>query len=131
MRREIAVLQSDVLQICGKEPQFFRPPAGFHSPLLIPLLGVMGLRLATWTRRGFDTKDRSSKRVLNRLMRNLAAGDVLLLHDGNAAADRDGAPVVLQVLPRLLEEFGRRGLKAVTLPQATVLPDAVVGDKAR
>jgi peptidoglycan/xylan/chitin deacetylase (PgdA/CDA1 family) len=118
MQREIQSLQAEIEQIGGKAPRFFRPPAGFHSPLLVPLLGLLGLRLATWTRRGFDTRDRSPERVLGRLTRGLAAGDILLLHDGNSATDRQGARVVLQVLPRLLQEFVSRGLCPVSLEQA-------------
>lgn len=123
LQREIAILQARVAQICGGiEPRFFRPPAGFQSPMLGPVLSFLGLRLATWTRRGFDTRDANARRVLLRLTRNLAAGDILLLHDGNGARDRGGTPVVLQVLPLLLRELRSRGLKPVTLCQAIFPP---------
>jgi peptidoglycan/xylan/chitin deacetylase (PgdA/CDA1 family) len=123
LQREIETLQTRVAQICGGiEPRFFRPPAGFQSPLLGPVLSFLGLRLATWTRRGFDTQDANAIRVFQRLTRNLAAGDVLLLHDGNGARDRSGTPVVLQVLPLLLHELRSRGLKPVTLAQAIPMP---------
>jgi peptidoglycan/xylan/chitin deacetylase (PgdA/CDA1 family) len=54
--------------------------------------------------------------VAARLLKGAAGGDVLLLHDGSAARDRRGAPVVLAALPRLLDELARRGLRAVPLP---------------
>ena len=41
-----------------------------------------------------------------------------MLHDGNAARGRGGAPVILDVLPRLLETFRTRQLKPVTLRAA-------------
>ena len=69
----------------GQAPQFFRAPAGLRNPLLDPVLHRLGLRLVSWTRRGFDTVQRDPARVLARLARALAAGDILLLHDGNAA----------------------------------------------
>jgi peptidoglycan-N-acetylglucosamine deacetylase len=56
--------------------------------------------------------------VLERLSKGMAAGDILLLHDGNAALAPDGQPVVLQVLPALLRRFEQSGLRAVTLPDA-------------
>jgi len=56
--------------------------------------------------------------VLARLAQGLAAGDILVLHDGHAARDADGMPVSLAVLPDLLADIARRGLQAVTLPQA-------------
>ena len=52
------------------------------------------------------------------LERGLAAGDILLLHDGQSATAPSGEPVVLEVLPRLLAALQTRGLKPVTLPQA-------------
>jgi len=57
--------------------------------------------------------------VLARLTRRLSAGDILLLHDGNAAHSPGGKPVVLEVLPALLRRFEQAGLRAVTLTEAT------------
>jgi peptidoglycan/xylan/chitin deacetylase (PgdA/CDA1 family) len=56
--------------------------------------------------------------VLARLTRNLRAGDILLLHDGHAARGDSGTPLVLEVLPRLLDAIAQRSLRPVTLPEA-------------
>jgi hypothetical protein len=56
--------------------------------------------------------------VLARLTQGLAAGDILLLHDSNVALDRYGEPVVLALLPPLLEAIRARGLTPVTLDAA-------------
>ena len=69
----------------------------------------------SWTRRGFDTVDRRSRRVARRLLDGLAAGDVLLLHDGTAARDHNRRPVVLEVLPRLLDALAENGLHGTYL----------------
>ena len=53
--------------------------------------------------------------MLARLADGLAAGDILLLHDGHAARTRAGRPVVLDVLPPLLDRIGGAGLRSVTL----------------
>ena len=116
--REIEAAQSVLSDIAGEAPRFFRAPAGLRNPFLAPVLHRLGLTLASWTRRGFDTRERDPQRVLQRLTRGLAAGDILLLHDGNCARDGQGRPVILAVLPALLAEFRRRELVPVTLPQA-------------
>ena len=82
------------------------------------MLARSGLHLAAWTRRGFDTREGDPARVLARLTRNLAAGDILLLHDGHAALTPAGRPVILDVLPTLLERIAAAGLRPVTLRQA-------------
>jgi peptidoglycan/xylan/chitin deacetylase (PgdA/CDA1 family) len=115
-RREVRRAQDVLARIAGRFPCYFRPPAGLRNLLLEPELAAAGLHLASWTRRGYDTVSRDPRRVVRRLLRGLAAGDVLLLHDGSAARDRRGTPVVLEVLPRLLDALAERGLRAVPLP---------------
>ena len=118
LRRDLSAAQATITALTGRAPRFFRPPMGFRNPLLDPVLHEMGLALVSWTRRGYDTNRGDPDEVAMLLGRGLAAGDILLLHDGHAAPTPDGKPVVLEVLPRLLEAIQRRGLKPVTLPQA-------------
>lgn len=118
IRREISAAQSTLGELAGSAPRFFRSPAGFRSPLLDPVLHALGLRLVSWTRRGFDTRRTDVDFVSERLLRGLAAGDILLLHDGHCARTSAGAPVILEVLPRVLDAAKRKGLRPVTLAQA-------------
>jgi peptidoglycan/xylan/chitin deacetylase (PgdA/CDA1 family) len=110
LRHEVDAAQATVVAITGRPPVFFRAPAGFRSPLLDPVLAPRGLRYVSWTRRGFDALSGNPKRILRQLTRGLAAGDILLMHDR--------APVVLAVLPALLERISAQGLKAVSLASA-------------
>ncbi len=121
-RREIIDGQRLLQDITGQAPAFYRAVAGLRNPFLDPVLHRCGLRLASWTRRGFDTRETDPDKVLQRLTRQLAAGDILLLHDGHAAHTRDGAALIVSVLPRLLEQLRARGLTPVTLAQACGLP---------
>ncbi|MET0541028.1 MAG: polysaccharide deacetylase family protein [Variovorax sp.] len=115
---EISRAQEVLADITGQRPTCFRAPAGLRNPFLAPVLHRLGLALVSWTRRGFDTRERDAAVVLARLAHQLAAGDILLLHDGNAARTAAGVPVILEVLPPLLRQFHDAGLRAVTLPQA-------------
>lgn len=117
-RREIRKAQDTLTAITGQAPRFFRPPAGMRSPVLHPVLAHLGLLHASWSRRGFDTRETKPDVVLNRLLHGLKGGDILLLHDGNAARTAAGAPVILEVLPRLLDSVVRAGLRPVTLRSA-------------
>jgi len=76
------------------------------------------LQLVSWTRRGFDTVQRDADTVLSRLVRGLGPGDILLAHDGHAARTAGGTPVVVSMLPALLDRIDTLGLAAVTLPEA-------------
>jgi peptidoglycan/xylan/chitin deacetylase (PgdA/CDA1 family) len=118
IRRELASAQATLAEIAGRAPRFFRPPAGLRNPLLDPVLHALGLRLVSWTRRGFDTRKCHAQRVATRLLDNLDAGDILLLHDGHCARSSTGMPVVLEVLPQVLEAARARGLRPVGLDKA-------------
>ena len=116
--REIAQAQDTLAQLTGELPRFFRAPAGLRNPFLAPVLHRSGLLLVSWTRRGFDTVRTDPADVLARLAHRLAAGDILLLHDGQAARTAGGTAVLLDVLPPLVHSLAALGLRTVTLPQA-------------
>ena len=116
--RELQAAQATLRDITGRSPMFFRAPMGLRSPLLEPVLARMGLRYVSWTRRGFDTVSQDPIGVVQCLTRKLKAGDILLLHDGSASKAPDGSPLVLSVLPVLLERLAANSLAAVSLPVA-------------
>ncbi len=118
MTAEIERAQDTIGIVTGQRPVFFRAPAGLRNPFLDPVLNRLSLRLASWTRRGFDTVNASADSVLARLTGGLRGGDILLLHDGNAARSRAGSPIVLEVLPRLLEAVAAADLTPITLRSA-------------
>ena len=123
MAAEIAQAQESITQVTGQSPRFFRAPAGLRNPFLEPILQGLKLQLVSWTRRGFDTVNADADDVYRRLSRSLLDGDILLLHDGHAARASAGTPdagipVILEVLPRLLETLRDRQLAPVSLRAA-------------
>jgi peptidoglycan/xylan/chitin deacetylase (PgdA/CDA1 family) len=118
LRADLERAQATLTGLSGRTPQFFRCPFGMRNPLLEPALARFGLRLVSWTRRGFDTTDRDATRVLGRLTRGLAGGDILVLHDGIATGGTRGRSSAVDVLPALLDRIGTEGLCAVTLREA-------------
>jgi peptidoglycan/xylan/chitin deacetylase (PgdA/CDA1 family) len=118
LKRDVESAQTTVSGCTGRAPRFFRAPMGLRSPLLDPVLARCGLHYVSWTRRGFDAIHRDPESVLQRLVGGLAAGDILLLHDNGYSRTRDDTPVVLAVLPELLDRIKAKGLTSVTLPVA-------------
>ncbi|MDP3821734.1 MAG: polysaccharide deacetylase family protein [Burkholderiales bacterium] len=118
LMRELQTSQATLTSIAGQPPRFFRAPAGLRNLFLEPALARLGLRLATWSARGFDTRVNDPERIKASLLRGLAAGAILLLHDGHSARTPGGVPVILEVLPAVLEAAAASGLRAVTLREA-------------
>jgi len=118
LKDEIERAQQAIGTTTGERPRFFRAPAGLRNPFLEPVLTRLDLRLTSWTRRGFDTVSRSPDVVFSRLTHHLQGGDILLLHDGHAARTHTGLPVILEVLPRLLDAMAAAKLTPITLRAA-------------
>lgn len=118
--REIQAAQDTLTGITGQRPMFFRAPAGLRNPFLDPVLARLGLRLASWSARGFDTRVGDAHKVADKLLGKLRPGAILLLHDGNAALTKTNTAVILHVLPVVLEYAAAAGLRLVTLRDATL-----------
>jgi len=118
MRADVSAAQATLADLTGQRPRFFRPLGGVRSPLMDPVLTRLDLRMACWTRRGFDSVHGDPQRVYQRLVRGLGPGDIMLLHDGSAARAPTGEPVSLLVLPRLLAALREAELQPVTLADA-------------
>jgi peptidoglycan/xylan/chitin deacetylase (PgdA/CDA1 family) len=116
--RHRALAQATLAGLTGQAPRFFRATAGLRNPFLDPVLHGLGLTLATWTRRAYDTRTGDPERVFQRLSQHLGPGDIVLMHDGHCARTPAGEPVILVVLPRLLQTLAERQLPSVTLNQA-------------
>ncbi|CAM2164257.1 peptidoglycan-N-acetylglucosamine deacetylase [Paraburkholderia sacchari] len=130
LRREIEAAQRTLTEISGMRPYFFRAPAGLRNPFLEPVLCEFGLQLASWTRRGFDTREHDGHKVAQRLLDGLAPRDILLLHDGHAARGPGGKPVVLDALPEVLRAAASAQLRWTTLRDALSLAPATPGTAA-
>jgi peptidoglycan/xylan/chitin deacetylase (PgdA/CDA1 family) len=120
LAREVGTAQHTLTELTGQRPVFFRAPAGLRNVLLEPVLQDLDLRQVASTKRGFDTREANPERVKQRLLHNLAARDILLVHDGNAATTANGQAVLLAVLPRVFGAARHQGLRFITLRQAFV-----------
>ena len=113
MEREIRAAQEAIAAATGRAPRLFRAPVGIRNPWLDHVLARLDLRLVSWTRRGLDTVRTDPSRVAERLLRGLAPGDILLLHDGSSARDAQGRAVALGALDRVLDGLEAAGLRSV------------------
>jgi peptidoglycan-N-acetylglucosamine deacetylase len=121
LKTEIETAQKAIADVVGIAPTLFRAPAGLRSPLLEPVLEPLGLRLVSWTRRGFDTVEKDSEKIFQRITHRLQASDIVLLHDGNpgyVGGRRNGSQGKLHIevlLERVLLTMQERGLSSVPI----------------
>lgn len=96
------------------KPTLFRPPIGFVSHLTVWGARRAGVTLVGCSARALDGfEGASANKVTERLVRALAPGALLAMHD---ASERDGyVPASLQALPRVLAALRDRALSPVAL----------------
>jgi peptidoglycan/xylan/chitin deacetylase (PgdA/CDA1 family) len=109
LRAEIERGAESVHRSCGFRPRFFRSPVGQRHPLLGPYLKDAGLEYISWSIRTRDTLTNNSSVLAKRILDKAATGDIILLHDHLPS----GAGVMLEALPRVIDELRERGFKFV------------------
>ena len=109
LRAEIERGTDSVRRICGFRPRLFRSPVGMRHPLLNPYLKDAGLEYVSWTIRTLDTLTWNSGALARRILNRAASGDIILLHDHLPR----GANVMLEALPRVIDELRKRGFEFV------------------
>ncbi len=110
MAEEIARTQATLRELGGAAPHWFRAVVGMANPFVAAPLKRLGLARVAWSARGFDGVGHAPERVVERIVRDLAPGAIVLLHEGGAATRS------VETLRLLLEHMRAEGW-------GTVLPE--------
>ena len=111
IHREISRCNQTLTHLTGARPTLFRAPVGMVSPSLSPALKSEELTLIGWSARGFDARSRSPEGIMQRVLRDLCPGAIILLHP-------ERRPEALTALELLLNELSHQGYRCV-IPEAT------------
>lgn len=113
LARELAEANRYIEGQTGDQPRWFRAPVGLISPPVALAAQVAGMDLVHWTASARDGTARApANACLARLLPHVHPGAILVLHDGVVGAD---GSVARQILPGLLAEMDRRGVRSVGL----------------
>ncbi|MDP1579110.1 MAG: polysaccharide deacetylase family protein [Candidatus Didemnitutus sp.] len=93
----------NTLHRAGVRPTRFRPPAGIKNLWLAAALRSRGLTGVGWSARGMELWSSDAEKVAARVLRGLAPGAILLLHEGPAVPDAIRLHAIRRVLERLRE----------------------------
>lgn len=109
---ELAKAADRLKQITGKTPlPLFRAPGGKTSPQLLAIAHACGYAHVGWSPAGFlgdelPSESFSNTALLNKALRNVRSGDILLAHLGIWSRKDPWAPAVLEPLIEGLKERG-------------------------
>ncbi|MGC4123145.1 MAG: polysaccharide deacetylase family protein [Myxococcales bacterium] len=120
LESEIAQCQS-VLAAQGVRSLTFRPPVGITNPRLGIVLRRLKLGCVCFSCRPLDFGNRRLKGLAGRVLDQVRAGDVILLHDV-APLPEVGVDVWLAEVEKILEGLQKLGLSIVPLSDLIGLP---------
>ncbi|HEY0686047.1 MAG TPA: polysaccharide deacetylase family protein [Steroidobacter sp.] len=98
-----------------REP-LYRPPVGLKSPAMARAAHKRNLKAVAWSIHSRDTYARDPVAVARGVLSRIGPGDIVLLHDGHEREQRH-RPLILQVLPLLLQGLRERGLTSVSVSE--------------
>jgi len=99
MKKEIVGTADAIRGVTGKSPLLFRPPFGVIVPALNRVLTSLPYHVIGWNIRSFDTIQKDPDKVVNRILKRLKPGSIILLHDHLQLA-----PVILEKLIARIKE---------------------------
>jgi peptidoglycan/xylan/chitin deacetylase (PgdA/CDA1 family) len=90
-----------IRDITGKHPRFFRPPFGVIHPLIANAVMQTNHITIGWGVRSFDTMIKDPEVVLQRILKRVKPGDIILLHDYSDS--------MVRILPELISTLKEKG----------------------
>ncbi|MGM0409836.1 MAG: polysaccharide deacetylase family protein [Bacillota bacterium] len=100
MKEELTKTSNLIYETIGKKPKYFRPPFGDYNNSVIETVRSEGYEVVQWTLDSHDWQEPGVDYIVNRILENLSAGDIILMH--NNAPD---TPEALKILiPKLKEK---------------------------
>ena len=101
---DLVSTQQTIEAVCGSAPKYFRPPMGLTNDRVFRAIREPGLTLVGYSARGLDRRAKPPEKIVDRLLRGLRPGAILLLHDADVPQER--MLTVVSLLARRLKEEG-------------------------
>lgn len=105
--RELHATDEIIKKNIGKKPLFFRPPYGVTNPSIGRALKITNHNVIGWNIRSMDGIVKNEKMILNRILKRVSPGSIILLHDTSL--------VTVSVLEQLLLFLQNNNYKVVSV----------------
>jgi len=114
LARELTAAADRIEALTGSRPcRVFRPHGGWRSGSMYVALRQIDYRLVGWGWMLWDVdwfRPRTADRILDRLGARAAAGDIVVMHDGDESAPRKPQPQTVEATTRLIAQLRAKGL---------------------
>ncbi len=114
---QINQTQEVIQRLVGFEPIWFRPPHGFRDVRLFSKTRHDDLAVVEWSNMPRDWTRPGADVIVERTLRHLKPGDIILLHDGDNVYVGGDRSQTVAALPHIIDGIQARGLRCVTLSE--------------
>lgn len=106
--QEISNTDSLIKGLCDVKMNLFAPPSGSFSPNTLKASYDLGYKVIMWSKDTIDWRDSDKAVIYNRATKNLAGGDLVLMHPKKHT---------LEVLPSIIDYYLSVGFDVVCVSQ--------------
>jgi peptidoglycan-N-acetylglucosamine deacetylase len=100
-------------------PRLFRAPVGMKNPFVHPLLRKRGMVLVAWDIRGYDGVDPEPHNAARRILRRIAPGSVIVMHEGRRT--RGGGSRSYPCVEHVVKQLSADGYKFVVPDESSLV----------
>ncbi len=105
-RKWIETSQNELTVLCNTKPVAFRSPAGIWTPKLAKALKELSIPWIHWNIRFFDTRVALTNKLIDKKLREIVPGSIVLLHDEQSTKRADSFLAGLSYLIQRLKGNG-------------------------
>jgi peptidoglycan-N-acetylglucosamine deacetylase len=107
MLNDVQMTDVVIKESLGFQPKLFRPPYGVTTPAMREVMKKGDYTAVGWNIRSLDTIAKNEKKLLNKLIRLLRPGAIILLHDTQK--------ITLSILPHFIQAARNEGYEFIRL----------------
>lgn len=107
IEEEISATQESIYSVINRYPKIIRPPYGSKNDTVLQC--AQGKKLVTWTIDSEDWRSRNAQTIVNKVLKDVKDGDIILMHDLYAST----AEAAIILIPKLQE----MGFQLVTVSE--------------
>lgn len=111
IREDLNKSSAQIKEASGITPKLFRPPNGHYSPQSLRLTNELGYKSILWNIDSIDWTNPGRDVIIDRIMKRLKPGAIVLLHASDTPRQ------TAEALPILLAKIKAEGYKVVTVSE--------------
>lgn len=118
IEKQVKRTEEAIFKAAGIRPYLFRPPYGLDNPWVFKETEKMGYVIIKWSVSGHNGgKDPPFDKILERVLRGVENGSIILLHDGDRLIKGADRSQMVKALPLIIESLQQRGYQFVSIPE--------------